>query len=205
MFKLSSVVCIVFLFCSIIRPNLVCAQVRLDSAFINWNKATFESLNRQTQLAADSMQKAMYKNRLIAVKEYWRVRDLADFNDKSIRYKLLKAVFAKHKDKKKSLYIIEANESGSKVLLRSYVLCIGSTGIVDVEFYDFFNDRWQKTGKFTKDNFKLQGDLKMYISKFGKGFNNDDIVVTKFENGRVKSRNIFCMVLCQVPAISRSY
>lgn len=75
--------------------------------------------------------------------------------------------------------------------MRSYVLCIGSTGIVDVEFYDFFNDRWQKTGKFTKDNFKLQGDLKMYISKFGKGFNNDDIVVTKFENGRVKESEYF--------------
>ena len=191
MFKLASIIYFVFLSCSINKPNQVCAQPSLDSVFINWNKSTFESLNRQTQLTTDSMQKAMYVNRLLAIKGYWDIENIEDRNNKSIRYKLLKTVFEKPDDTKKDFYVIEANESGSKVLLRSFVLCIDANNAVDVEFYDFFNDKWRKTGKFKKNNFHLQSDLKSYISQFGKGFNYDDIVITEFKNNQIKESEYY--------------
>ena len=185
MFKLASIIYFVFLSCLANKPNQGYAPPSLDSVFISWNKYTFESLNRQMQLASDSMQKAMYENRRLAVKEYWKIKNADDFNSKSIRYKLLKTVFEKPDDSKKDFYVIEANESGSKVLLRSFVLYIDANNTVDVEFYNFFNSEWQKKGKFKKDDFHLQSDLKSYISQFGKGFNYNDIVITEFKNSRV--------------------
>ncbi len=98
---------------------------------------------------------------------------------------------AKLDDKKKDFYIIEANESGSKVLLRTFVLYKESTNMIDIEFYDFFNEEWQKKGEFKKDNFYLQPDLKNYISQFSKGFNYDDIILTEFKNGYVKESEYY--------------
>lgn len=191
MFKLTSFIYFVFLSCSVQKPNQAYAQPPLDSVFISWSKSTFKSLNRQLESATDSVQKAMYENRLLAVKEYWSIKSIDDVNNKSIRYKFLKTVFAESHDRKKDFYIIEANESGSKVLLRSFVLYLDSANAVDVEFYDFINGEWQKTGRFRKSNFYLQGDLVNYITQFGKGFNNDDIAITEFKNDRVKESEYY--------------
>ena len=191
MFKPTLIIHFIFLSCSINRPNQVYSQAGFDSVFINWNKSTFESLNRQTQLASDSMSRSLYENRLLNIKGYWEIDKLEETNNKSIRYELLKTVFAKPDYEQKDFYIIEANESGAKVLLRSFVLCINANNTVDVEFYDFVNGEWRKTGKFTKDNFYLQADLKNYISKFGKGFNYDDIIITEFKNGRIKESEYY--------------
>ncbi|MEI6190680.1 MAG: hypothetical protein WCP61_09700 [Chitinophagia bacterium] len=181
----------VFLAYSANMPAQVYAQPPIDSIFINWNKSTLISIKRQLESATDSLQKAMYENRLLAVKEYWNIKNIGDLNNKSIRYKLIKTLFVKSNDKKKDFYIIEANESGSKVLLRSFVLWVDSTNTVDIEFYDFFNEEWQRTGKFKKTNFHFQIDLKNYISKFGKGVNYDDIVVTEFKNNQVKESEYY--------------
>jgi hypothetical protein len=166
------------------------AQSPLDSIFVSWNKFTFKSLKRQTQSTIDSVQKAMYENRLLSVKEYWNIKNIDDFNNTSIRYKLLKTVFVKS-NKKKDFYIIEANESGSKVLLRSIVLCISSASTVDADFYDFFNGEWKITRKLKGIDFYLQSDFKNYISRFGKGFNSDDIIITEFKNGRVQESEYY--------------
>ncbi len=191
MFKLISILYCVFLSCSVNRQIQTYTQPPLDSVFISWNKSTLKSLNRQAKLATDSLQRTIYENRLLSVKEYWGVKNIDDINNGSIRYKFLKTVFAKLDDKKKDFYIIEANESGSKVLLRTFVLYKDSTNMIDVEFYDFFNEEWQKKGEFKKDNFYLQPDLKNYISQFSKGFNYDDIILTEFKNGYVKESEYY--------------
>jgi hypothetical protein len=185
MFKLTTIIFSAILFYLATKPTPIFSQVRLDSTLINWNKLTFKSLVRQTQLAVDNKQKAMFENKQIAVKKYWRVQDMVDFNDKSTRYKLLKTVFAEWEGMKKDFYIIEANESGSKILLRSFILYLDSAGLVDINFYDFVDGEWLKTGKL-KDTLYIQPNLENYISQSGKGFNNDDIIITEFENGRVK-------------------
>jgi hypothetical protein len=191
MFKSITIIYLFFLPFSISQPNQVYAQVQLNSVFINWNKYTFESLNRQTQLAADSMQKSIYENRCLAVKKYWGIDDVADCNSKSIRYKFLKTILLKANDrKKKDFYVIEANESGSKVLLRSCVLFMDAYNIANVDFYDFYNGEWRRVGKFRKENFALLG-LKNNRVQFGKGFNYDDIVITEFKNGRIKESEYY--------------
>ena len=189
MLSLKFVIYFLFLSCSINKTNKAYPQSQFDSVFINWNKSTFESLNRQSRLATDSMQKALYVNRIVSVKEYLKIKSIDDLNVESIRYKFLETLFANRQQK--DFYIIEANESGSKVLLRSYVLNMTSNNTSDVEFYSFVNGEWNKTGKFKQDNFYRIGDLKQYISKFGKGFNYDDIVITKFENGNIKESEYY--------------
>jgi hypothetical protein len=191
MFKLISILYFVFMSCSVNKQIQTYTQPPLDSVFISWNKSTFKSLNRQAKLATDSLQRTFYENRLLSVKEYWRIKNINDVNNGSIRYKFLKTVFAKLDDKKKDFYIIEANESGSKFLLRTFVLYKDSSNTIDVEFYDYFNEIWQKTGKFKKENFYLQANLKNYVSQFSKGFNYDDIILTEFKNGQVNQSEYY--------------
>ena len=47
------------------------------------------------------------------------------------------------------------------------------------------------TGKHKGIEFNLQSDLKNYISRFGKGFNSDDIIITEFKNGRVQESEYY--------------
>jgi hypothetical protein len=168
-----------------------CEPPSLDSIFVSWNKATLESLDRQIKATTDSLRKTFYNNRFLSTKEYWGIKNIYDLNTNSIRYKFLKALFVNLNDKTKDFYVIEANESGSKVLLRNFIVYKSSTNKALVEFYDFFNDDWQKKGKFKEDNFTLQTDLKNYLSQFGKGFNYDDIVITEFKNGYVQESEYY--------------
>lgn len=163
----------------------------LDSAFIDWNKATFESLNRQLQLSTDSIPKSRYENRVEAVKAYWKIKSLNDVNHESIRYKLLKTLKQESFTKKNVAYIIEANESGVKVMLSSYVVYPNENNIADIELFEFVNDTWKKIGQFKQEKFKIQADLRIYISPFRKGDNYDDIVITEFRNGKTKQSEYF--------------
>lgn len=191
MYKLLSIAYFILFSCSLSKPNQAYSQSELDTAFVNWNKATLVSLERQLQSSADSMQKALYENRLLTIKGYWDIENIEAVNNKSIRYELLKTVFVNLGNKQNGLYIVEANESGSKVLLRSYVLHRNANNEGEVEFYDFINGGWKITGKFKLDNLYLQADLKGYISPFGKGFNDEDVVITEFENGRLKESEYY--------------
>lgn len=191
MFKLISLLYFVFLSCSANKQTQTYAPPPLDSLFVSWNKSTLKSLNRQIKATTDSLQKTIYNNRFLSAKEYWGIKNIDDLNNSSIRYKFLKTLFANLNDETKDFYVIEANESGSKVLLRNFILYKSSTNTADVEFYDFFNDDWQKKGRFKEDNFILQTDLKNYLSLFGKGFNYDDIIITEFKNGHVQESEYY--------------
>jgi len=186
-----------------------CEPPSLDSIFVSWNKATLESLDRQIKATTDSLRKTFYNNRFLSTKEYWGIKNIYDLNTNSIRYKFLKALFVNLNDKTKDFYVIEANESGSKVLLRNFIVYKSSTNKAVVEFYDFFNDDWQKKGKFQEDNFTLQTDLKNYLSQFGKGFNYDDIVITEFKNGYVQESEYYLYSTlssdCQIKKILDGY
>ncbi len=191
MFKLISILYFAFLSCSANKQIQTYAPPRLDSLFISWNKSTLESLDRQIKVTTDSLQKTFYSNRFLSAKEYWGIKNIDDLNNSSIRYKFLETLFSNSNNETKDFYVIEANESGSKVLLRNFILYRNSNNTVDVEFYDFFNEGWQKKGRFKEDNSTLQTTLKNYLSQFGKGFNYDDIVITKFRNGHVQESEYY--------------
>ena len=209
MFKLISLLYFAFLSCSANKQMQTCEPPSLDSTFVSWNKATLESLDRQIKATTDSLRKTFYNNRFLSTMEYWGIKNIYDLNTNSIRYKFLKALFVNLNDKIKDFYVIEANESGSKVLLRNFILYKSSTNKALVEFYDFFNDDWQKKGKFKEANFTLQTDLKNYLSQFGKGFNYDDIVITEFKNGYVQESEYYLYSTlssdCQIKKILDGY
>jgi hypothetical protein len=167
------------------------AQTSTKGIFINWNKSTFKSLSRQSEAAIDSTQKAIYQNRQLAIKEYWKIKSINDISNQSVRYKFLKLISQKLTEKKKDFYIIEANESGSKVLLRNFVLYFNSSDTAFIDFYEYFNDEWHITGGYIKGGLSLVSDFKSYIVPFGKGFNYDDIIITEFKDKQVKKSEYY--------------
>jgi len=157
----------------------------VDSLFIKWNEKSLASLERQIQLSPDSVKRVAYKNRLLALKAYLDIATSTTINTKSIRYKFLTSLFPRQMNSE--FYVIEANESGQKVLLQNFV--VYPTGnIARVDFY-YFDGGWRKSRSFKIQNFALNEDLQSYLTK--KGFNEDDVIISKFENGKIKVSEYF--------------
>ncbi|TMI63523.1 MAG: hypothetical protein E6H07_12130 [Bacteroidetes bacterium] len=153
----------------------------LDSIFVNWNKATFASLNRQLQ-SSDTTKMKSYANRLLTINGYWGIEGIEDINVNSLRYKFLQIVFSRDDAKEKDFYIIESNESGSTVRIRNFILYTDSMHNTQIEFYLYVNNEWKKQGTCRINKIDIENDLKKYIAPFGKGFNYDDIIITKFRS-----------------------
>jgi len=168
------------------------AQGPIDSVFVTWNNRTIGSLERQIKSSSDSVVKSRYENRRSVIEEYWSIKDQMRVNVESIRYKFLKKILLQQKNKGVSkFYVIEANESGSKVILRNFVVYIDSLNNANIEFYININQEWQKQGKCILNNFHIEYELENSIAKLRKGVNNDDIIVTKFEDNHVQESEYF--------------
>jgi hypothetical protein len=68
-------------------------------------------------------------------------------------------------NQEESFYIVEANESGQKVLLRNFIL-YPSSDITKVEFY-INEGEWKKQGSVELKNFSLKDNLKDYLTQKG--------------------------------------
>ena len=85
------------------------------------------------------------------------------------------------------IYVIEANESGQKILLQNFVVYpTGSSAKVD---YYINEGSWRKSRSFDIQNFVLNENLKNFLTK--KGFNEDDVIISKFDNGEIKASEYF--------------
>jgi hypothetical protein len=166
---------------SLNAPN----PINTDSLFIAWNKATFLSLERQSNsLITDSSKRDFYANRIAALKAYLKIESVEANNSKSNRYTFLKLLSLKEKP---PFYVVEANESGQRILIRNFVIYREKDSL-RVDFYE--NEKtWRKTGTVKLGNDVLQNDLKTYFTQ--KGFNYDDIIVTKFREGVVVESEYF--------------
>lgn len=166
--------------------NITYSQLNRDSIFISWNKATFQSLERQTQLATDLKKKDLYRNRLDAFKAYLEIDTVINVNMKSIRYQFLDLTFSRSNRKRSILFVVEANETGYTTILRNFVVYVDSVNKINVKFYIFQNGKWRVKGKGEINSKFIENDLKEYITNFGHGFNkNNDVIVTRFENRKV--------------------
>jgi hypothetical protein len=163
----------------------------LDPIFINWNKLTFSSLNKQFINAEDSVEKFMWQNRLSSFKSYLGIESEANLNDKSIRYKFLQTILLNPNVTEQEFYVIEANESGSKILLRIFVLYKKTKHKLELIRYNFESQKWRRKKVFTIENQNFQLPLISHRIKFGNGFNYDDIVFTKFKKSRVVESEYF--------------
>lgn len=155
--------------------------VNSDTIFINWNKSTLQSLNNHIELAKDSSEKNLYRNRLLAFKAFVDINSEEEVNANSLRYQFLKELI-KNTNSKKDFYIIEANRSGEKMEIRNYVVYIETANMVDVDVYNFANGKWVRNAVSEKLSLHLDSNLKSYITKFRLGFNQDDVVITLFNN-----------------------
>ena len=153
--------------------------LKLDSAFVNWNKSTLSSLNSHIISATDSSEKSLYKNRLLAFKSFIGIDGDNDINTESLRYQFLKMISLDVADN--DFAIIEANTSGEVVELRNYLITPGKK---NVDVYDFIERQWIKS-KTEKIALSENHNLGSYFTKFGSGINQDDVIVTFFNKEQV--------------------
>lgn len=160
---------------------------QVSEIFIAWNKATVKSLQCQIDLTTDQYQKSLYINRLDALKSYWAVNNVDLINENSIRYKFLNENL---RSWEKDFYIIEANDGGEKISLITYVIFPLKKDSSKILKYKYENKKWSKIEEYTvNSNFKF--DKENYITKFGEGKNENDIIVTYIEHDTVVNSDFF--------------
>ena len=159
------------------NPN----TTNIDTSFVSWNKVTFQSLTHQIEVTKDSTEQSLYENRILAFKAYIGINSVEDINVKSIRYQFIKELLKNTKDKR-DFYIVEANKSGERVEIRNYVVYPLSSGKADIYIYTYVNRKWIKKSESIKLDLLSIDDLMSYRTKFNTGFNQDDIIVTRFAN-----------------------
>lgn len=159
----------------------------IDNSFLAWNKVTLQSLRTQIERAKSVSEKNLYKNRLEAFIAYLEINENT-INPNSVRYQFLQKI---EKDMEgKDFYIVEANRSGEIIDIRNYVIYFDQ-GINMVCVYNFIDGKWKKGDSIKEINLHLRGDLKLYLTKVGLGFNQDDIIITQFSSLRVKASEYY--------------
>lgn len=163
------------------------SKVDIDKIFKAWNVQTSNSINFQITSAVDKQQKLLYENRLEAFKSYLEISNFNVINTESIRYKFLQECIKDWSDK---FYIIEANVSGEQVSIVSYILKPNKNNTSKIYKYEYKNGDWMKISEYLMDrSFEL--DRKKYSTIFGKGTNQDDVIVTSIENNNIISSDFY--------------
>lgn len=163
-------------------------NTNIKETFIDWNKATISSLKGQIRLP--NPEGAIYRNRLEAFKALVEIGDQSEVNLHSIRYQFLKEISLGMKNKKE-FYVVEANRSGESIELINYVIEVYNNGVWAVDIYTHNNTKWHKKGTTRKINMNPNTNLNNISTKFGLGFNGNDIIVTKFVKKSVIKSNYY--------------
>jgi hypothetical protein len=155
----------------------------IDSILIAWNQVTLNSLKEQLNSASDPDLRELFANRIAAFKDQVNISTDDGINKKSIRHKLLEQIIDSLN--KKDVFIVEANESGEKVLLRTFVLYCKDNGKTDIDIYIWNSSQWSKV-KSVKNADIPSNDLQyQYLVRFPDGINYDDVVISSFNKSEV--------------------
>jgi hypothetical protein len=161
-------------------------QASIDAVFVAWNKATYLSLNRGRAETADNSQKQKYENRIENLKDTYVGKEPGRIDTGSLRYGFLRKLFMDLGKKRRNFYVIEADMSGAKVLSRDFVVYLDSPHEVKVDVYIYGRDGWFKQAEVKDLSCVVVDDFYRNRVKFAQGFNDDDVIVSKFKNNRVK-------------------
>lgn len=164
-------------------------QMNKDTTFHNWNKSTLLSLKSQIRLS-NSSEKGILENRLLAFKAFVAIDKEDKINSNSVRYQFLNELSHQNTGNG-DFYIIEANRSGEAIEIRNYLIYLDNTKMVDVETFNYVKGKWVKGAVAKKINLQMNNNLKSYVTKFGQGFNQDDIIITHFINSKVAASEFF--------------
>ena len=121
----------------------------------------------------------------MAFRSFIGIKEGNEVNHKSIRYKFL--IDIPLTDDMDIFYIIETLNSGESVELINYVVN-PAKGIVTV--YQFINGKWIKSIS-EKISIDKNINLNNYITKYGTGFNQENIIITSFYNKKAIDSKYF--------------
>ncbi|HFG0566878.1 hypothetical protein [Flavobacterium psychrophilum] len=155
----------------------------IDKIFIDWNKSTISSIEKSILTTKNNAQENLYKNRLNAFKIFNNTLDTKEIDINSIRYKFLEQI-KKDGIYIRDFYIIEANHSGEQIEIRNFVIYQSTENNFKIKVYEFKNNLWYNKSSY-KNELKLNDNLKMNLVKFGNGFNQDDVIITKIKNNKI--------------------
>jgi hypothetical protein len=134
----------------------------------------------------DSSQKRHFQNRIEVLKDGYTDDGSGRVDTGSLRFQFLLKLFADRRRKGKNFYVIEANESGAKVINRNFVVYSASQDEVNVDVYVYGIAGWFKQAVAKDIHTVVVDDASKNRVKFAKGFNYDDGIVFKFENNTVE-------------------
>jgi hypothetical protein len=151
-----------------------------------WNKMTISSLETQFRMPTDNANKRKYKELLLTTPLYLGYIK-GTSTQKSIRYGLIKDILSK---KYRDFYILEANRSGEQVEIVSYLITMENKSAV-VLIYDYLGGKWVLSPKTQRCIVKLSTDRGKQIVKWGDGVNKDDVILSKFIDGKIVSSEYY--------------
>ena len=172
-------------------PTAYNKKLSINAIFVAWNKATYLSLNQEKTRAADSSEQQDYENRIENLKYIFVAKGHGIIDSESLRYQFLRKLNEDIGDRKGSFYVIEANQNGAKVLFRDYVVYLNSSHEVSVDVYIFGRDGWFKQAEAKSLTCNIVDGFNRNHVKFGHGFNDDDVIISKFEKNTVKYSDYF--------------
>jgi|HubBroStandDraft_2_1064218.scaffolds.fasta_scaffold27792_3 hypothetical protein len=174
-----------------LKPGTSYKQTSLDSVVAAWNRATYISLNKESTAATDSSQRQKYENRLEVLRDTYVDTRAERIDSGSLRYQILRKIFAESGEAKMDFYVIEANNSGAKILLRDFVVYPRTHHEFSTDVYIYGRDGWFKQAEVKNLNCDIVDGFEGNYAKFGHGFNEDDVIITKFEKNIVKYSEYF--------------
>lgn len=186
---LSSLLYLISAFC--LRSATNYKQSPIDDIFVAWNKATYLSLTKERAKATDSSKRHQYEDRIEDLKYIFTNKDLDAIDSGSLRYQFLRKLSKDIGDGQRIFYVIEANQNGAKVLLRDFVVYFNAPNQVSVDVYVFGRDGWFKQAEVKKMSCTILDGFEKNYAKLGHGFNEDDVIITKFEKNTVKYSEYF--------------
>jgi len=157
-------------------------NINIKTVFVAWNRSTLWSIRSKIRESNNLAEKKIYENRLATFKGYLDLKYENSFNDQSVRFRFLKKL-QESQPRFSNFFIIEANRSGESLEIKNYILQLNSKGFLMLDVYHYTKEHgWIKSG-ITRE-LKLYLDLIESTTKYGSGFNYDDVIVTQFTNSK---------------------
>jgi hypothetical protein len=165
---LALLLCIVGISCKLAENNN-------DFYFLQWNKVTLASIEKDAIESPGIDEKSLYKNRFEAFNSS---ESLAKIKE-SVRHEFWQTL-GQNNISGKNFYIIETVNSGEMVTFENMVIYLDQGDfVIDVYRYNPRNQKWIKYKPLRKPKFSLDRQQNKVV--FHTGLIHDDIIVSKFQ------------------------
>ena len=163
-------------------------QSDIDALYLGWNKATLADMKHQLQNVPDE-QKEWYQNNIDALHSTGNLN--ADSIDKeSLRHTFLSHLTTRFPKLFDNFLVIEITKSGEIQKIFKFVLDISDCTHPVIYGYQYKGE-WESIGIIKDAKLTVNKDLDQIQTAPQKGFNFEDIIVTRFVSGKVKSSKYF--------------